>query len=68
MSLIFAAIGIAIMIYALRLDDDLPIMTSAGLFIACFFLILAVVSIDAPIGSGGCWTDYDGRSNPTVCD
>lgn len=67
MSLIFAAIGIALIIYALRLNG-LPIMTSVGMFAGCIFLVLAAVSIDAPRGSGGCWTDWDGRSNPTVCD
>ena len=67
MSLIFAFIGAAIIIYAFRLKD-LPIMTTAGLFIGCFFLALAASSIDAPRGSGDCWVDWDARSNPTVCN
>jgi hypothetical protein len=42
MSLIFAAIGIAVIIYAIRLDG-LPIMTSVGMFVGCIFLVLAAV-------------------------
>lgn len=67
MALFFALIGGAIIVHAFRLKE-LPIMTTAGLFIGCVFLILAVVSIDAPSGDGDCYTDWDGRSNSTVCN
>lgn len=67
MALLFAIIGGAIIIHAFRLKE-LPIMTTAGLFIGCFFLTLAAVSIDVPVGEPDCYTDWDGRSNSTVCD
>lgn len=67
MALLFALIGGAIIIHAFRLKE-LPIMTTAGLFVGCVFLTLAAVSIDAPAGNGDCYTEWDGRSNPTVCD
>lgn len=67
MALFFAAIGGAIIIYALRLKG-LPIMTSTGLFLGCIFLVFAAISIDAPDRGGDCHVDWDGRSNSTVCD
>ena len=67
MSLIFAFIGAALIIYAFRLKD-LPIMTTGFLFTGCFCLIIATITMDVPVGSPECWIDWDGRSNPTVCD
>ena len=67
MTVFFAILGIGIIVWAFNLKG-LPIMTSAGLMAGCFCLIIAAITIDAPIGEPDCWVDWDARSNRTMCD
>jgi hypothetical protein len=67
MSPIFAAIGVGIILYAFRLKG-LPIMTTGLLFVGCFCIVIAAITLDVPAGSPECWIDWDGASNRAICD
>lgn len=69
MAIVFALIGVALIIYSFRLKG-LPIMTTSGLFIGCLFLGMSVAWLGGSSRSSGpdCYIDWDGRSNSEICD
>jgi hypothetical protein len=67
MSIVGAVVGTALGVGLIALGYNLErAFGSAGLIAG--FVIIAIVTIALSDSSSDCHTDWDGRSNPTVCE
>lgn len=65
MVVVLGLLALAIIIFGFRKVDELPTI-GAGAILAGFIILSGAIGWGA--SGDGCYVDWDGRSNSTICD